>query len=127
MKTGSVLVVEDSDEVREVILEILAREGYEVRSTDNGLEAWDILNSGTFDLIISDMDIPGMNGPQLMKKIRSSAVQTPILFTSGVKLAQAKLDRSDFTHYRLLCKPFDVKEIKSAIAELLDENNRQAG
>jgi len=127
LKTGSVLLVEDSDEVRDLILEILAGEGYEVRSTDNGSEAWEILNSETFDLIISDMDIPGINGPQLFNKLRSRGVRTPVILTSGVKLAQSSLDRSDFSRYRLLCKPFDINEIKKAITELLDENNRQAG
>jgi len=127
LKTGSVLLVEDSDEVRDLILEILAREGYEVKSTDNGLEAWEILNSETFDLIISDMDIPGMNGPQLFNKLRSDGVRTPVLLTSGVKLAQSGLNRSDSSRYRLLCKPFDINEIKKAISELLDENNSQAG
>lgn len=127
MKTGSVLLVEDSEEVRNLILEILTRDGYEVKSTGNGLEAWEILNSETFDLIISDLDIPGMNGPQLFNKLRSEGVRTPVLLTSGVELAQSKLGRSDFSRYRLLRKPFDINEMKKAITELLDENNSRAG
>jgi DNA-binding response OmpR family regulator len=127
LKAVSVLLVEDSGEVRDLILEILTREGYEVKSTDNGLTAWEILNSETFDLVISDMDIPGMDGPQLMQKMRSKSVRTPVLLTSGVKLAQSQLDRGDFPPYRLLCKPFGINEIKEAITELLDENNGRSG
>ena len=121
LKTGSVLLVEDSGEVRDVVVEILTREGFKVKSADDGLAAWKMLNSESFDLIISDMDVPGMDGERLLANLRKKSVETPVLLTSGVSTAKVVLGKSDFPGYRLLHKPFEINEMKKAIAELIDE------
>jgi DNA-binding response OmpR family regulator len=121
MTAGSVLLIEDSSEVRDVLTEILIRDGYKVKSADDGISAWKILNSESFDLIISDMDLPGMDGLELIANMRKNSIETPVLLTSGVNRIKKNAAWNDLARYRLLCKPFEIKEIRKAILDLTGE------
>lgn len=121
MTAGSVLLIEDSSEVRDFLREILARDGYEVKLADDGNRAWQIINSETFDLIISDLDLPGMNGEELFARMRERSIDTPVLFTSGVSMIKEKINMDGFSGCRILTKPFEIKEIEKAISDLMGE------
>jgi len=65
-----VLVVDDSITVREVERQLLANRGYEVATAVDGVDGWNSLRNGVFDLVISDVDMPRMNGIELVRNIR---------------------------------------------------------
>ena len=67
---GTVLVVEDFDAAREVVMRILSREGYNVIGAADGLEAWDTVHTSTPDLVLLDLMMPGMDGMTLLTKLR---------------------------------------------------------
>jgi DNA-binding response OmpR family regulator len=121
MTGGSVLLIEDSSEVRDVLTDILVKDGYKVKSAADGIRAWNILNSESFDLIISDTDIPGMDGLELIANMRKKSIETPVLLTSGVNRIKKNKARNDLSRCRLLCKPFEIKEIRKAILDLTGE------
>lgn len=115
---GSVLLVEDSVEVREILAEILAQEHFAVVSAGDGLRAWELIKSRSFDLVISDLGLPGIDGGELLRKMRENSISTPVLLTCGVK-AKKITERGVFHHYSLIYKPFEINEIKTAIYDLL--------
>jgi two-component system sensor histidine kinase and response regulator WspE len=66
------LVVDDSHTVREMERRLLARAGYSVSTAQNGQEAWNLLRLNEYDLLISDVDMPQMNGIELVTRVRSN-------------------------------------------------------
>jgi two-component system sensor histidine kinase and response regulator WspE len=65
-----ILVVDDSHTVREMERRLLSAQGYRIQTAQNGREAWNLLRLGSYDLVISDVDMPLMNGIELVSKIR---------------------------------------------------------
>ncbi len=121
MASGSVLLIEDSHDVRDVIEEILSGYGFNVTLAADGRDAWEKINSGVFDLVVTDMGLPDTDGEELLKNMRHSSITTPVLITSGVDMKVSRTNWDDCTNYRLLLKPFNISEIKSAISDLLNK------
>jgi two-component system cell cycle sensor histidine kinase/response regulator CckA len=112
--TGTVLLVEDEPMVRSVAERALTRHGYQVITADNGEEALDVLGRGEpIDLLISDVVMPGMDGPTMVREARKSRPELKILFMSGY--AEEQLRKSiDIENVNFLPKPFSVTELAEA-------------
>jgi two-component system chemotaxis sensor kinase CheA len=83
---ASILIAEDSVTSRILLVNILESAGYRVKTTVDGKEAYSMLKSETFDLVLSDVEMPRMNGFELTKKIRSDAklTHTPVILVTGL-------------------------------------------
>jgi len=112
--SGNVLLVEDEANVRSVAERALSRHGYSVTTADNGEEALDILGrGGDFVLLISDVVMPGMDGPTMVAEARKSRPGLKILFMSGY--AEEQLRNSiDIEDVNFLAKPFSVTDLAEA-------------
>ncbi len=112
--TGTVLLVEDEPMVRSVAERALTRHGYQVITADNGEEALEVLARGEpIDLLISDVVMPGMDGPTMVREARKSRPELKILFMSGY--AEEQLRKSiDIENVNFLPKPFSVTELAEA-------------
>ena len=112
--TGTVLLVEDEAMVRNVAERALARHGYKVITADNGEDALEVLDRGEeIDLLISDVVMPGMDGPTMVAEARKSRPELKILFMSGY--AEEQLRNSiDIDNFAFLPKPFSVQDLAEA-------------
>jgi two-component system cell cycle sensor histidine kinase/response regulator CckA len=112
--SGTVLLVEDEPMVRSVAERALTRHGYQVITADNGEEALEIVARGEpIDLLISDVVMPGMDGPTMVREARKSRPELKILFMSGY--AEEQLRKSiDIENVNFLPKPFSVTELAEA-------------
>ncbi len=122
--TGTILLVEDEDMVRAVAERALTRQGYKVLTAAHGEEALDILALGDieFDLIISDVVMPVMDGPTMVRKAREKHPDMPILFMSGY--AEEQLRKSiDLDRVHFLPKPFSVKQLAEATQRVLADRD----
>ncbi len=122
--TGHILVVEDEDMVRSVAERALVRQGYQVRTASNGEEALEILarvaetGEEKFDLLISDVMMPGMDGPTMVAHARQRFPDLPILFMSGY--AEEQLRKSiNLDNVAFLAKPFSVQQLAEAARDAL--------
>jgi two-component system cell cycle sensor histidine kinase/response regulator CckA len=120
---GRVLLVVDEDTVRAVAERALVRQGYEVTTASDGevgLEALvRAIGAGEeFDLVVSDVVMPSMDGPAMAREIRERRPQLPVLFMSGY--AEEQLRREiDIPNMYFLAKPFSVAQICSAVEYVL--------
>ena len=119
MPVKSALLVEDSPEVRDVIREILIDENYRVKSAGDGLAAWELVKSESFDLVISDLGLPGMSGDELLINMRKRSIDTPVILTAGIELNKDDPGWKRLSNYRVINKPFRVDEIKRLISMLI--------
>jgi two-component system cell cycle sensor histidine kinase/response regulator CckA len=121
--TGTVLLVEDEPMVRTVAERALTRHGYKVLTANNGEEALEILGRGeAVDLLVSDVVMPLMDGPTLVREARKEFPELPILFMSGY--AEEQLRKSiDIDNVAFLPKPFSVQELAGAVRNALAAEN----
>jgi two-component system cell cycle sensor histidine kinase/response regulator CckA len=120
--TGTVLLVEDEPMVRTVAERALTRHGYKVLTANNGEEALELINDGEeIALLISDVVMPVMDGPTMVREARKTRPDLPILFMSGY--AEEQLRKSiDIENVAFLPKPFSVQELAEAVRKVLSGN-----
>ena len=117
--TGTILLVEDEDMVRAVAERALVRNGYTVITAVNGEEALEVLGDRQdFDLLVSDVVMPIMDGPTMVRKVRETLPKMPILFMSGYAEEQLR-KMIDLDNIAFLPKPFSVQQLAEAVRDVL--------
>lgn len=110
MSSGRVLVVDDDPQIRRVLRTTLIAQGYEVKDARNGEEALDRVRDLKFDLIILDMNMPGMSGLEACRSIRSTSDVAIVMLT--VRDGEAdKVDALDAGADDYITKPFSFPEL----------------
>ena len=109
--SGTILLVEDEDMVRSVAERALTRQGYKLLTAENGEVALEMLATHDRpDLLISDVVMPIMDGPTMVRRARERYPDLPILFMSGY--AEEQLRKSiDLDQVHFLAKPFSVQQL----------------
>ena len=118
--SGTVLLVEDEDSVRRFAARALRRQGYNVLEAGHGAEALEVkaAHSGVIDLVVSDVVMPEMDGPTLLKELRRDNPDLKFVFMSGyTDDALATLDSGE--EFAFLQKPFQLAELVSKVKEVI--------
>lgn len=117
-----ILLVEDEDMVRAVAERALTRAGYTVTTARDGEEGLGLVvnEKGQFDLILSDVVMPAMDGPAMARGIRRVKPDIPILFMSGYAEEQLR-NQIDIANMHFIPKPFSVQQIGAKVAEVLSK------
>ncbi len=120
-----ILVIEDEDAVRQVVVRILTRQGHEVASAEDGEAGIAKVRSQPFDLIFTDLIMPNKEGLETIREIRKISPGTPIIAMSGYwgrpyLEAAGKLGAD-----ALLCKPFSPDDAKEVIQRVLARSRRE--
>ncbi len=119
-----ILLAEDDDVMREYLTRALSRNGYDVHAAATGTAALELLESGTFDLLLSDIVMPEMDGIELAQ--RAQALENPprVMFITG--FAAVALHANDSVpEARLLSKPFHLKDLVAEVGQILNGTGRQ--
>jgi two-component system cell cycle sensor histidine kinase/response regulator CckA len=124
---GKVLLVEDEDMVRAVAERALSRAGYDVTPCANGEEGLAAIEEGgQFDVVVSDVVMPGLDGPAMVRAIRQKRPTMPVLFMSGYAEEQLRRD-IDIPDMHFIAKPFSVAAIGDKVGAVLREAKAGAG
>ena len=114
-----ILVIEDDEEMRSLLKDFMEEEGFEVQTIDNGSEAFRKLMKELFDLIITDIRMPGLSGLDVLPGIRKLQPEAPILvitaFGSG-EVCRKALERGATAY---LEKPIHLINLRRLISEML--------
>ena len=119
---GTILLVEDEEGLRALNARGLASRGYTVLEAGNGVEAIEVLEKidGRIDLVVSDVVMPEMDGPTLLRELRSRDPDLRIIFVSGyAEDAFQKHLPADGSQFAFLAKPFTLKQLVAAVKETL--------
>ena len=112
------LVVEDEKALCESIAKGLRLDGYEVDTVFDGEEAMDIISTDSYDLIILDLNLPGMDGLDILKNMRASDNETNVLILSARGGLNDKIEGLDSGANDYLCKPFHFEELEARVRSL---------
>lgn len=120
---GRILFVEDEDAVRGVAAKLLRARGYEVIEAASGEEALELAetHAGEIDLMISDVVMPGMQGPDLLKQARGFLGSAPVMFISGYAESEFSDLLEGETNVSFLPKPIDIKTLAERVKQELQK------
>ena len=106
-----VLVLDDDAATRRLIALLLARAGYTVDLSEDGEMGWDALRCAHYDLLVTDNDMPRLNGLQLTQRLRFAGMKLPVIIASGsIELGEAE-DYGWLELTAILHKPFHLAEL----------------
>jgi len=124
--TRTVLVVDDDETIRELVAAVLQYQGYRLRTAGSGLEGLSILRQQRVDLLITDVEMPLLDGRQLARRARRLRPHLPILFVSGGTVATSLERNVHGGPCALLRKPFTFARLVSLVEELLRRSSAVA-
>jgi len=121
---AGVLIIEDEKNIREVLKEMLSTEGYEVTCVAKGKEGIELFKKKKFDLVITDLGIPGMSGWEVADQIKSINPSTPVVLSTGwgVKFDPVKMKSKNVD--QVIKKPFNLKQVLEVISNLVGEEKK---
>jgi len=122
------LLLEDDSLLSEVIVEHLEYYGYSVTPVYNGLEAEEIIYKEQFDILLLDVNVPMINGFELLKELRESNNMTPTIFITSMNSPQNVEEGFELGANDYLKKPFEMIELKARIENIrrhfnIDDNS----
>jgi two-component system, response regulator, stage 0 sporulation protein F len=120
---GKILIVDDQFGIRILLNEVLQKEGYDTFQAANGLQALEILNGHVPDLVLLDMKIPGMDGIEILKrmKVLQPDIKVIIMTAYGeLDMIQEAMDLGAITHF---AKPFDIDDIRKAVEKHINTSS----
>jgi PAS domain S-box-containing protein len=118
-RKARILVVEDEDEVRELLKDILTDGGHEVAFASDGQKGLALFQEKTFDLVFTDLGMPGMSGWEVAEQIKRLSGETPVALITGWEVKQKKQELKSKGVDVVLKKPFRVEEILSLVHDLM--------
>ena len=115
----TVLVADDDRAIRTVLTQALGRQGYDVRTTGNAATLWRWVEDGDGDLVITDVVMPGINGPTLAQHLIAVRPDLRVLFMSGYGDAAASIEGGHRNNVAFLGKPFQTAALAERVQALL--------
>ena len=129
-----ILLVEDDSTILEFSTLVLVHAGYQVNAVEGTQAAWEALQSRSYDLLITDNQMPGMSGLELVSKLRSAQVALPVVVASGGIGAEELAQNQRLQPAIALPKPFTLDQLLQSVAKRLqacarhsDTVSRQGG
>jgi CheY-like chemotaxis protein len=120
---AKILVAEDDLAVQSFVSRALAHKGHEVTAVNDGLQALDALQDSEFDLLVTDIVMPGLDGIGLALKVTSDRPDLPILLMTGYSAERQRAYNLDELICRVVMKPFTLEQICRAVDSVLTEGH----
>ncbi|MCK5837126.1 MAG: sigma-54-dependent Fis family transcriptional regulator [Desulfobacula sp.] len=115
----NILIVDDEKNYPMIIKELLQEEGYTSLTASSGMEALDILNTELIDLVLTDVKMPGMSGIQLLKEIKKTNPDLPVIIMTAYGSVEKAVDAMHMGAYTFILKPFENQALIAYIAKAI--------
>lgn len=115
-----ILIIEDETELLETLAKGLTLKGYAVDQAENGTAGYRLAADEAYDLIVLDLNLPGMDGFEILKRLRAERPETKVLILSANHLLESKLSGFELGASDYLTKPFHFAELEARICALLN-------
>src|SRR5277367_6636410 len=123
MKVGRVLVVEDDESLRRVTHAQLIKIGCETDAATDVPQALEILHKQPHDLVISDLNLPGMSGLDLLKQVHAEYPDTTVVLMTAYGTVKTAVDAMKFGAYDYLTKPVHPYELRALVERIFERRN----
>ena len=120
MASNRILIVDDESAIREVVASLLEAQGYQCSTVSNGREAIDVLREKTFDLVLSDMVMPEMDGMSLLVRLREKDPELPVVMVTAMHDVSTALDAIRHGAYDYILKPFEKNQLFLSVGRAIE-------
>jgi DNA-binding NtrC family response regulator len=119
-----ILLAEDDRDLRRLNTELLTHSVYQVDAAENGAIAWDLLQHSTYDLLVTDNDMPRVSGVELLRKLHASRMRLPVIMATGT-LPTEEFSRNSWVRpAATLLKPYTLQDLLRTVEEVMLGANR---
>ena len=115
--SGRVLVVDDDPAILKLCAEVLQRDGHQVETAENGRAALELIREGEFDVILSDILMPELDGLQLLRGVRERDLDVPVILMTGNPNTETAIQAIDHGVLRYLVKPMSIGTLSEAVTQ----------
>ncbi|MDA8431643.1 MAG: response regulator [Nitrospiraceae bacterium] len=120
MNQKKILVVDDEEIVRTSCSRTLAPAGFDVRLARNGVEGLQVLEKETFDLVLTDLKMPNMDGIEVLRKIKEGWPQVEVIIITGYQTVDTAVKAIKLGAFDYIEKPFTPDALIAAVSKALD-------
>jgi DNA-binding NtrC family response regulator len=119
-----ILVVDDEKNLRLVVQKELARQGHDVEVAMNGEEAWEMLENRDFDVMLSDINMPKLDGMALLRRMRENMPEPPeIIMLTGQATVETAIEAMKLGAYDYLTKPYRINELTMLVTQAAEKHD----
>lgn len=126
MEKAKILIVEDEKNMREVLKILLEGEGYKVVTAHDGIDGLGWIQKDIFDLVITDIKMPGMDGFGILKKLQEVSPETFVIMITAFGTTESAVEAMKLGAYDYIHKPFRIDEIRLIVKNALDKKRLKA-
>lgn len=120
IEEAAILVIEDEKEVSELLCDILTESGYKIESASDGSKGIEIFQKGSFDLVFTDLGMPGLSGWQVAEEIKKINPKTPVVLITGWEIQMGESELKAKGVDLMINKPFRVEQISKSVHEAME-------
>ncbi|MDX9723445.1 MAG: response regulator [Myxococcota bacterium] len=114
-----VLVIDDEPDMLQMLSFMLGLDGFEITAASSGAEALEVVRREDFDLVLTDLRMPGMDGLTLINALKQLAPQLRVIVATGYATAETSAQCAASGAYALIKKPFELTELSALLREAL--------
>ncbi len=116
----TILVIDDDDQLRKSFAKLLVEEKYTVLTAASGEEGVELVSHHTLDLVLLDMRLPGMNGMETFKRIKTIDAKLPVIIITAFSTTEIAIEATKLGAYDYILKPFDIPDMLTLIQQAID-------
>jgi len=125
MEERKILLVEDEKKIADALTMGLTEAGFQIETAYDGIIGWKLFQTHPFNLVVLDINLPGINGYELCKNIRAKNVQVPVIMLTALSSLSDKIEGYDAGADDYIIKPFEFRELLMKIRVLLRRTMQQ--
>jgi len=118
--SAHILIIDDEPVIRELLFDVLSRKGYQVDTAEDGLKGLKKAESQKYDIVFTDIRMPGMNGVEVYKRLKVISPESRVIVMTGYGLEQMIQEALSLGAFADVRKPFDLKLIYSLVDQALE-------
>jgi two-component system, NtrC family, nitrogen regulation response regulator NtrX len=118
-----ILIVDDERAIRNTLKEILEYENHQVDEAVDGAEGWEKIRQGGYDILLSDIKMPKMDGTELLEKVMEQGIDCPVIMISGHGTIETAVECIKKGAYDFIAKPLDLNRLMITMRNALDKSN----
>ncbi len=122
-KLSQILIIDDEPHNREALSLLLGHAGYQVQAAESGEEALRILAKTPFEVIITDLFLPGVSGIDILKKVKVDSPFTNVILVTGKASAETAVEAMKEGAFDYITKPFNFEKLKIQVAKALEQSH----
>ncbi len=120
-----ILIVDDEENARIGLKTLLSRDGYQVEAVGNGYEALDYLNRQAVDLVITDINMPEMNGLVFLRELNRDHPSVDVIMITAYGGVESYLEAMNLGAFEYLNKPVKLEELRAVMNRIFNRQVRQ--